>query len=220
VLAEPATALLVAGIVNPFGPTLAAVIVVGKLKPGAKLPVARLVLNPFNQEVDAVGNLAVGKKMLLSAVMPPLFSLPFGSCPSVLLPSIHLEDDHSVALHAEFLRGFNEARDVLQQVRRYLGNPWDRVSAEVRRGAEQFAELGAGVSGGVDPEPLDEAEARELARLLLSEQHMKPELQAFFYAWSGSIDHMAPGLATMSFATFASVFEHVTSSCQVPGFVR
>jgi hypothetical protein len=64
---------------------------------------------------------------------------------------------------------------------------------------------------------LGEDEARELARLLLSEKHMGPEIQVFFYAWKGSIKKV-PGLAAMamSFETFADLFEHIVRTCRLP----
>jgi hypothetical protein len=222
VLAEPATALLVGGIVNPFGPTLTAVIVPGKLKAGNKLSVVQLMLNPFSQGAATVGQLVLGSKWRPSAIIRPLFGLPFGSCPTLLLPSVHLDDNHSLSLHAEFLRGFEDARDVLQRVRQYLGNPWDRVSQEIREGAERFVEEDRSGHQAAAADPLSEAEARELAGLLLSEQHAKPELKAFLYSWGGSIkfqrEQGMPAMAdaAMSLETFQDIFLRITQGCRVP----
>jgi hypothetical protein len=48
VLRKPLTALLVGGVVNPFGPTLTAVVAAGQCAVGASLPVICLTLNePF-----------------------------------------------------------------------------------------------------------------------------------------------------------------------------
>jgi hypothetical protein len=69
-------------------------------------------------------------------------------------------------------------------------------------------------------ESLDGEEARELARLLLSDEHTGPEIRALFYAWDGSIRHMAPGLATLPFETFSRGFEHLTVSCRLPHLSR
>jgi hypothetical protein len=218
VLAEPATALLVVGIVNPMGPTLTAVIVPGKLKAGNKLSVIQLMLNPFSQEAATVGQLVLGSKWRPSAIIRPLFGLPFGSCPTLLLPSIHLDANHSLSLHAEFLQGFEDARDVLQRVSQYLGNPWDRVSQEMNSafaGVEKSA-------GGARFAPLNGDEATELAGLLLSEQHAKPELQSFLYAWGGSIkfrrEQGLPAMAdaAMSLETFQDIFLRITHGCRVP----
>jgi hypothetical protein len=222
VLAEPISALLVAGIVNPMGPTLTAVIVSGKLTPGSRLRVVQLLLNPFCQEAVTVGKLTLGNKWRPSTVIRPLFGLSFGSCPTLLLPSIHVNADRSVSLHAEFLRGFEDARDVLQRVRQYLGNPWDRVSQEMNAAFAEGAKSATGVRGQGHPESLNEDEASELASLLLSEQHTKPELQAFLAAWDGSIQFQrqqglpATADAAMSLETFQGILMRVAQHCRVP----
>jgi hypothetical protein len=56
VKAKPVTALLVGGIVNPAGPTLNVVMAHGMWKPSATLPVVRVMLNPFSQEVESGGD--------------------------------------------------------------------------------------------------------------------------------------------------------------------
>ncbi len=209
---------------NPFGPTLNVAALLGVPEAGATLPVAHLTLNPFSPKLRVVGELPVGGELHLWAVLPELFELPFGGCPTLLLPSTLLEPDESLALHARFLQRFPDAREVLARVREYFGNPWDRVSAEVRAVTESALEMLAGVgeggAAGGDFAPLDEEGALELARLLLSEQHMKPELNAFLYAWDGSIRHGPRDLASMSFAEFSAVFAHLGKSCYVPDTAR
>lgn len=46
-LSQPVTALLVAGIVNPFGPTLTSVVIVEPVDAAAKSPVVWVMLNPL-----------------------------------------------------------------------------------------------------------------------------------------------------------------------------
>lgn len=41
------TTLLAGGIINPFGPTLTALVLEGTIEPGAKLPILSVMLNPF-----------------------------------------------------------------------------------------------------------------------------------------------------------------------------
>jgi hypothetical protein len=87
---------------------------------------------------------------------------------------------------------------------------------------ETLAQVAAGDESETDTEPLEEGEAREFAKLLLSEQHTKPEIQAFFYAWDGSInfqqEHGSPAMAdaAMSLGVFQQIFGHLTQSCRVP----
>jgi hypothetical protein len=213
--AQHVTTLLAAGIVNPAGPTLNAVVAAGMLSPGVTLPVVQLMLSPVSQEVKTVGEIVVAETWSPSAVVSPLFGLQYGSCPTLLLPSLLLENDSAILIYAKFLSEFAEARYVLEDVKQYFGNPWDRVSMEMRRATEGLRKT------ATEPkEPLVEKEAVELAELLLSERHVRPELQAFFFAWKGSIEHFARGLATMSLEKFQGVFAHLAASCRLPDFSR
>lgn len=205
------TALFAAGIVNPAGPTMNAVVAAGTFKAGMALPVVQLMLNPVSQEVEAVGEISIAETWHPSLVFPPLFNLRYGSCPTLLLASQLLEDGIGVPIYAKFLRKFVDARRVLDDVKQYIGNPWDRVSMEMQRSIEALKK-----SAREPKAPLSEIESMELAQLLLSEQHMKPELQAFFFAWKGSIEHFAHGLATMSLEEFQGVFAHITATCRLP----
>src|SRR5262249_32720194 len=89
-------------------------------------------------------------------------------------------------------------------------------SEEMGEGFRQVAAQRAGEEERSKAEPLNAGEAEELARLLLSERHMKPELLAFFYAWAGSINHIGPGLRSMSVELFRPAFEHLASTCRLP----
>jgi hypothetical protein len=211
VMAQQVTTFLVAGIVNPFGPTLNAVVAAGMLDPGVTLPIMRLMLNPFSQEIETLGEISVAESWRPSAVIYPLFDLPFGSCPTLVLPSQLLDAERAALLHADFLQRFDDARRVLEDVKQFFGNPWDRVSMEMHRST---AEMKNPITEA--KRPLDEKEATDLAGLLLSEKHVRPEFQAFLCAWRGSITHIAPGLATMSFNEFAHVLAHLTFSCHTP----
>jgi hypothetical protein len=183
-LSAPVTALLVAGIVNPYGPTLTAVVAAaGESKTGTKLPVVQMMLNLLAKSCWPSGN-ALGEKWQPSEDIRRLFDLTsLRSCPSLLLPSVLSDEDRSVRLHAEFLRAFPDSRGVLKLVRQYFGNPWDRVLAEMR----------ADDSIGGETVPLGEDEATELATLMLSEKHMASEIQAFFYAGRNPSRSLAQG---------------------------
>jgi len=211
VKAKPVTALLVGGIVNPIGPTLNVVMAHGMWKESATLPVVRVMLNPFSQEVETVGEIFVAETWRPSAIISQLFRLSFGSCPTLLLPSVFLDHDDAVSLHAQFLQTFADGGRVLQDVKQYFGNPWDRVSMEMHRASESMR-----VSKVESTEPLSEGEATELAALLLSERHLRPELQAFMFAWRGSIEHFAPGLKSLGFDDFMEMLPHLTALCRVP----
>lgn len=215
VMASPVTGLLVSGIINPFGPTVKAFVAVGELKVGRRLPVVFLGLNPFQQEVKEVGTLTIGKTWRPSEIIPQLFGLHAGSCPSLILPLEKLKPASAVSLFAEYLRGFDDARKVYDQVRQFYGNPWDRISRDIRISTESLT--GADSHGSENYEPLSENEARQLAELLLADEHSSPEIQALFYAWRGSIQHTGgPALASLPFDQFRAVLEHICSAVRVP----
>jgi hypothetical protein len=213
VVAQPFTALLVTGIVNPWGPTLTAIGALGSLRPRAKLPVVWLMLNPFTQEHDIIGELVVGQPWRPDCVIPQLFDLPFGSCPSVLLPNEQLEAGVALSLHAEFLRRFTGARSLMERVRAYYGNPWERVSQEMAAATQSLAE---GFPAERTEIPLTEREAAELAGMLLAEQHSSPEVQALFHAWKGSVEHAPFGGMALGVDSFGQIAEHVCSAVRVP----
>jgi len=82
---------------------------------------------------------------------------------------------------------------------------------EIHHGFESTKRPGDG-----SKESLNEAEATELSALLLSERHLAPELQALMFAWKGSIEHFARGLATLGFDEFMEMLAHLTARCRVP----
>lgn len=216
VMALPVTPLLVTGIVNPFGPTLDAVVVADHARSGTSLPVIRLMLNPFAQDAHVVGECVMGQKDGVASVIPGLFDLPYVSCPSLLLPNADLDEKNAISLHAEFLRRFEDAIDLLEQIRRHFGNPRDRVSADMDGALAQLSNSETEQPDGREGRFLTLEQAKALAMLLLSEQHAKRELMAFFQAWKGSLKHGPTGLNTMDFDTFLTVFEHLTASCRLP----
>jgi hypothetical protein len=182
IVGQSLTSLLVVGVVNPFGPTLTVVAVVGQFEAGRMLPVVYLMLNPFAQECTQVGETVISDTWQPLRDLQPLLDLPFGSCPSLVLASSYLEEEDSIALYAEFLRHFSNARRVFERVRKYPGDPWKRVQAEVQGAFGNLKKAIPGLSVECDEEPLSDDEAVEFASLLLSDQHLLPELQAFFFA--------------------------------------
>jgi hypothetical protein len=212
---KPATALLVGGIVNPFGPTLNVVMAHGTWEAGETLPVLRVMLNPFTQQVETVGEISVAETWVPSVVISQLFQLPFGSCPTLLLPSVFFDHDSAVRFHAKFLKTFSDSRRVFDDVKKHFGDPWERVSTEMQRSVESLRK-----SNDDRKKPLNDTEATELAALLLSTHHLAPELQAFMFAWKGSIDHVGGSLESLGFDEFMQMFPHLIALCRVPQQAR
>jgi hypothetical protein len=165
-------------IVNPFGPTLTFVASAGKATLNSNHALVKVTLNPFSQTVEQVGRFTVGDIWTPQQDFEPLIALDYGSCPSLVLVSNKIQEEfrHQI-LHQIFARFGNETVQVASSVKRHLGDPWSRVSEEM-----------AGVLGSDESCEPDFA-AAYLADVVTSEIHVKPELQALFYAWAGSIEN-------------------------------
>ncbi len=164
-------------IVNPFGPTLTFVASVGKSTLNATLPLVKVMLNPFSQTVEQVGRFTVGDTWIPQQDFEPLIALDYGSCPTLVLVSNQIqEESRRQVVHQIFERFEDDVVRVATSVKRHLGDPWSRVSEAM--------------AGGGDGDEADDPEsaAAYLADVVTSEVHVKPELQALFYAWAGSIE--------------------------------
>lgn len=214
------TVMLAAGIVNPMGPTLAVVAVDGPFDEGARLPVIAMSLNPFRQGCQVVGEVSIGETwdpVEDASIFFP--DVPLQGCPSVLLPSIWLEESDAVALYARFLMRFDDGAELFAGVRRFPGDPIARVQAEMDRAFSGMAGKGREGTPGSRPREgrLERNAASSLAAMLLESGANKAELRAFVLAWRGSIEHQAGSrLEAMSFATFADLFARLAETCTVP----
>jgi hypothetical protein len=220
---EGFTTLLATGIVNPFGPTLTVLRAEGDAHTrGESLsPVLKLVLNPFLQNCEQVGIARPGDTWSLESQLPPFFPLyAEDSCPTLLMHSSLLGHDQAVGLYTELLATFKDGMSVLEGVRRYPGDPVNRVQ-------EQMEALGAIVVDADRAEQetdrrLTAAEARELAENLLDPDTQDAETKAFLYAWQGSIEFQGSGEMAenaLSLADFTTWFASVATSCsRLPGF--
>jgi hypothetical protein len=216
------TTLLATGIVNPFGPTLTVLAVEGDARSSRETTVVRLVLNPFLQHFEQVGIAQPGDAWRLESQLPAFFPLyAEESCPTLLMHSPLLGHEQAVAVFAELLATFEDGVSVLEGVRRYPGDPMNRVQ-------EQMNGLGAILEAGPTEQETDRrltaAQARELAENLLNPDNQHAETTAFLYAWKGSIEFQgSQGSGEMaesafSFDDFAPWFANVATSCRLPGF--
>lgn len=199
-------------IVNPFGPTLTFVASVGKSTLNATLPLVKVMLNPFSQTVEQVGRFTVGDTWIPQQDFEPLIALDYGSCPTLVLASnqIH-EESRRLVVHQIFERFEDDVVRVAASVKRHLGDPWSRVSEAMAGG------------GHGDEADDPESAAAYLAEVVTSEVHVKPELQALFYAWAGSIEktgisgHMKDtALSSEEFKRF--FFEKIFPAVWLPEF--
>jgi hypothetical protein len=169
--------LFAMAIVNPNGPTLTFVAAVGESKVGADLPLVRVMLNPFSQQVDQVGRMRVGDVWSPLVDFEPLIDLEFGDCPTLVLFNESVPEANLLELTAKLLESFGPGViDNFHRVRKYFGDPWTRVSSAM--GGEEF---------NTDDETVQDC-AQGLAVMLTDGRHVYPELQALLYAWEGSIE--------------------------------
>jgi len=106
----PFVTLIGAGIQNPFGPTLNALVVEGSFpfQPGSTVPFVHLMLNPYSQVIEEVAIARVGNTWNPFDEVPRFFSLNFGCCPTLLLPSRFLDRKANVKIYARFLNSFGD----------------------------------------------------------------------------------------------------------------
>lgn len=201
-------------IINPFGPTLTFVASVGNSALNATLPLVKVMLNPFSQTVEQVGRFTVGDTWNPHQDFGPLIALDYGSCPTLVLVSNQIqEESRRQVVHQIFERFEDDVVRVAASVKRHLGDPWSRVS-----------EAMAGGGGGDEADDLESA-AAYLADVVTSEVHVKPELQALFYAWAGSIEktgisgHLKDtALSSEKFKQF--FFEKIFPAVWIPEFTE
>lgn len=221
---DESNTLLACGIVNPFGPTLNALVAAGRWEEGSAVPIIQLMLNPFQQFVREVGCVQVGSSLNLATGLRSFFGLPFGDCPTLLMPSFLTNEADTLETYSAFLTSFQRGYAKLESVRKFPGDPWNRVQVDFdkavrgaiaasREGAPSFADESD--SG----RPMSLNEARELAAYLLHPTNMKLEMQAFFVAWRGSVELQQNGpmqQQAMSFEDFGGIFMSLAASCVIP----
>jgi hypothetical protein len=213
------TTLFGGGIINPFGPTLNAVVLNGEMEVGATIPIVQLMLNPFSQSATKVGSATIGDTWNPHKDLPSFFNLQFGSCPTLLLPSTYFELDDAADFYGHFLTTFCDGRRVLENVRSFPGDPWNRVKQDVDGLGSLLESIRTGTASDNDSSPLTIAESLELSRNLLEPTNLKSELKAFLFAWNGSIKLQgggAMGNTAMPIEAFIKWFSLLASSCNLP----
>jgi hypothetical protein len=194
------------GIVNPFGPTLTFVAAAGNPSPGTALPLVKVMLNPFSQTVEQVGRFKVGDTWNPMRDLEPLVELDYGSCPTLLFITNRVDAETRGQLAAKLLSSFgDEAVQVWDSVERHYGDPWSRVSESMSGGS--------GEREGLDPQDA----AEHLAEALFDPLHVRPELQAFFYAWKGSIQETGISKQLKALAMELEEFQEFFFDRVVPG---
>jgi len=219
----PISTLLCGGNVNPFGPTLSAVVSIGEFGAARTLPLVYLMLNPFAQWAHEIGRCVIGNTWTPVSDMEPLLNLDLGSCPSFVLPSLLFDDAQAIEIHAGWFQRAREARAVWNSIKAHAGDPWTRVDVEVANALENYA-LPV-LRGDKLPEsppdvPLEFEEALKFSEYVLSPGHMETELQALSGSWKHAIDlqrnagNRLP--VTMDVEAFITWLGAIARTCRFP----
>lgn len=166
-------ALVITGIVNPFGPTLTFLATVGR---APQRPLIYAMLNPFFSEVKQIGTFVDGDSWFPDQAFALLIEHLSGSCPTIVLTSIFLDAETRSRVTEKLFAHFDDAEDTMEHVRNFFGNPMDRVSHS----------MGTNVpTPSASPLDIQHAEWNEIVS---DTRHIWPELRAFMIAWDGSIN--------------------------------
>jgi len=214
------TTLFATGLINPFGPTLNAVVLDGPWEVGTERRILHLMLNPFSQEYSEVGVAKIRSDSIQADELACLSGLELGSCPTLLLPGARLRTEETCASFGRLLSKFADGSEVLDKVRRHPGDPWSRVQEDMDGlGALIRAHLSSEGGGHPETRRLNPEEGRELATGLLRPENQRQELLAFVEAWKGSIAVQAGNPSApdaMSIIGFMIIYESLGATGRFP----
>jgi hypothetical protein len=183
-------------IVNPFGPTLTFVAAAGSPQIGQALPLIKVMLNPFRQDVKQVGRFWVGDSWSPLNDFDPLLKLDYGSCPTLMLLSNQIEENIRKQLASKIFSSFtDDVARVCRSVEKHFGDPWTRVSEAMSGGNDDYEDI------------TPEDAGLRMSEAAFNELHVKPELSAFFYAWNGSIEESGIGDHMKQIAMTSAMFK-------------
>jgi hypothetical protein len=198
--------------VNPFGPTMTFVAAAGKPQIGQALPLVKVVLNPFSQEVQQIGRFWVGDTWAPLRDFVPFLGLDDGSCPTLMLISNQIEGSDRKELASKLFANFDEdIACVSRSVEKHFGDPWARISESMSGGNDDYEDISPEDAG------------MQMSEVIFDDRHVKPELSAFFYAWNGSIEQSGIGdrikQIAMSSAEFNDFFfQRIAPSVWLPTY--
>jgi hypothetical protein len=208
------TTLIATGIVSPAGPTLNVVAADGYFpRAQGRIPILHLMLNPFSQTCRIVGAVDLRDEWSPVDDLEPFMSLEYGSCPTLLLPSIFNSSEGNELVYARLLRECDGGAGVLSRMEQYPGDPWSRVQDNhdtALRTDCRHKRFGT----------LDHVSALRLAKIQLQRANIEAELAAFLFAWDGAIKCLQKRGVTsgyaMAFEAFVELFARLTITCDLP----
>lgn len=214
--------ILICGIVNPNGPTLSLVTVI-KDKTSAPLALAYAYLNPFCSELFVLGYFREGlrdapvRDQILDDLRP--LQIFAKGTPSLCIPGGIFEASDVRYLYSHLFQTDKYLHDLLDGLKRFPLNPWDRVTEEVQTARAQFS------SDQVSPldnskRIFSESDMNTLLDIVLDVEHNEHEIPAFACAWRGSIDQQREcgneknADNALQYDEFVSIFTHILESSE------
>ncbi len=176
-------------------------------------PIVYYSLNPFQQDVLALAHFSAGDDldgMVREAINK--FDLRLSGTPTIVIPSRHFSNKDMAEIFQLVLEKATDLIRTDEQCRKYLGNPWDRVSAETKSAISAAFKIEEGSSTSPHHTLQD---IQNYLALVTSQEHFLEELKAFAYAWNGSINFQnsngASGLANTAFPyeRFSALFKKI-----------
>jgi len=114
---------------------------------------------------------------------------------------------------------FDNGYSVLKKVRQFPGDPWKRVQQDMSDFKSTAGNVTTKQSKDAGHRRLTQDEAMELSSNLLEPENMRSEIQAFMYAWDGSIQFQGEGPMSkeaMSKDVFMEYFAILARTCNLP----
>jgi hypothetical protein len=216
---EGFTTVFALGIINPMGPTMNALVANGFGSVGERHALLHLILNPFSQSCYEVGVVTFGERSPSLPDLRAFFSLPFGACPTLLMPSALYSDEFAQNFFVELLQSFDDGYQAWDKLRHFPGDPWKRVENEMAGLPDFIAKGLKRIETEKQPRRLTITEAREFAQLQLNPKNLGEEFKAFMFAWEGSINFSGLGGIAMSKERFLETFGRLVLTLRLP-FMR
>ena len=142
--------------------------------------------NPFSVSCSHVGDVDYGEQW--SPVdLSPFLVPPLGGAPTLLIAGKILSDEDAAWVFSELLLNVGRGAATLGQLRKYPGDPWNRIKVETDSALDSRPGPGAGEASPPE-QRLNQIEAVEFAQLQLQANNAQEEFKAFFMAWKGAIE--------------------------------
>lgn len=227
---RPVEPIIVTAIVNPFGPTLNAVVIVTPHGANPKPRIVTVMLNPFSQEVGELGYVAPtpGEEITAADVeVKDVCGPPLWSCPTVVLLGSNVEEsiEQKTYVSLGLLNDPNGFRRELDAVKKHFRDPWSRINEDVKRSFakksifDKFDSYKRELSTKLQSGRRWVEQAIEYKALISDENAFREEMKAFLHAWQGAIDFQEKNGIKFEVMTCKDMLEiaiPLLSQCNLP----